>query len=218
MAHFFDTCFVELWCFLRSAHQQTVEQTMETPVIRDAIALVIMSLYGPRGLRCVMICCGCVADHRPHSRQVTGARCTEVRARQSWAEFILLKASNGKQASGLGDKRFFRFKRNAKHLWTAFIRHHLNDIIHQQVMRFTNQRSKFANIFKSIKKIPNASEHSRYLFTSCRTRPLWHNGSSLGPHVLNGYGSMTSRMTQHLLTCGEQVTKIRSTNLHCADV
>ena len=25
--------------------------------------------------------------HRPHSRQVTGARCTEVAARQSWAEY-----------------------------------------------------------------------------------------------------------------------------------
>ena len=27
-----------------------------------------------------------------------------------------------------------------------------------------------------------------------------------------------ARVTQHLLTCGEQVTKIWSTNLHCADV
>ena len=26
-------------------------------------------------------------NHRPHSRQVTGARCTEVAARQSWAEY-----------------------------------------------------------------------------------------------------------------------------------
>ena len=26
-------------------------------------------------------------DHRPHSRQVTGAHCTEVAARQSWAEY-----------------------------------------------------------------------------------------------------------------------------------
>ena len=27
------------------------------------------------------------SEHRPHSRQVTGARCTEVAARQSWAEY-----------------------------------------------------------------------------------------------------------------------------------
>ena len=45
--------------------------------------------------------------------------------------------------------------------------------------------------FKSIWKIPSASGHSRSPFTSCRTRPSWHNGSSLGPHVLNGYRSMT---------------------------
>ena len=62
----------------------------------------------------------------------------------SW---ILLKANNGQQASGVGDKRFFRFKRNAYHLWTAIIRHRLNDITHQQIMHF-NQGSKFAIIFK----------------------------------------------------------------------
>ena len=59
---------------------------------------------------------------------------------------ILLKANNGQQASGVGDKRFFRFKRNVQHLWTAIIRRHLNDITHQQFMRF-NHWSKFANIF-----------------------------------------------------------------------
>ena len=90
--------------------------------------------------------------HRPHSRQVTGARCTGGRGSpvMSW---ILPKANNGQQTSGVGDKRFFRFKRNAYHLWTAIIRHRLNDIIHQQVMRF-NQRSKFAIIFKVHLKHP----------------------------------------------------------------
>ena len=34
----------ELWCFLWSAPEPTVEQTMETPVIRDAIVLIMMSL------------------------------------------------------------------------------------------------------------------------------------------------------------------------------
>ena len=84
-------------------------------------------------------------NHRPHSRQVAGARCTGGRGSpvMSW---ILLKANNAQQASGVGDKRFFRFKRNVQHLWTAIIRHHVNDITHQQVMRF-NQWSKFANIF-----------------------------------------------------------------------
>ena len=33
------------WCFLWSAPEQTVEQTIETPVIWDAIALIITSVY-----------------------------------------------------------------------------------------------------------------------------------------------------------------------------
>ena len=34
----------ELWCFLWSAPEQTVEQTIETPVIWDTIMLIIASL------------------------------------------------------------------------------------------------------------------------------------------------------------------------------
>ena len=34
----------ELWCFLRSAPKQTIEQTVETLVIRDAIAPIVTSL------------------------------------------------------------------------------------------------------------------------------------------------------------------------------
>ena len=49
--------------------------------------------------------------------------------------------------------------------------------------------------------------------------------AQLGPHMLIGYGSITSAqwipymacVTQHLLTFGEQVTKIWTTNLHCPD-
>ena len=33
----------ELWCFLGSAPEQMAEQTIETPVIRDAIALIMTS-------------------------------------------------------------------------------------------------------------------------------------------------------------------------------
>ena len=35
---------VELWCFLWSAPEQTVGQTLETPVIRDAIVVIMTSL------------------------------------------------------------------------------------------------------------------------------------------------------------------------------
>ena len=34
----------ELWCLLWSAHEQTDEQTMEAPVIWDAVALIMASL------------------------------------------------------------------------------------------------------------------------------------------------------------------------------
>ena len=40
----------ELWCFLWSAPVQTVEQTIETPVIWDATMLIMTSLY--------WVCCG----------------------------------------------------------------------------------------------------------------------------------------------------------------
>ena len=36
---------VEFWCILRSVSQQTVEQTIEMPVIGDAIALIMTSMY-----------------------------------------------------------------------------------------------------------------------------------------------------------------------------
>ena len=35
---------MELWCFLWSATEQTFKQTIKTPVIRDAIALIMTSL------------------------------------------------------------------------------------------------------------------------------------------------------------------------------
>ena len=38
----------------------------------------------------------------------------------------------------------------------------------------------------------DASGHSHNLLIPCRTCPSWPNGSSLGPHALNGYGSMNS--------------------------
>ena len=34
----------ELWCFLLSAPEQTVQQTIETPVIWDAIVFIMTSL------------------------------------------------------------------------------------------------------------------------------------------------------------------------------
>ena len=86
--------------------------------------------------------------HRPHSRQVTGARYTGGGGSPVMSFWILLKANNAQQASGVGDKKCFSFKRTVQHLWTAIMRHHVNDITRQQVMRF-DQWSKFANILLS---------------------------------------------------------------------
>ena len=77
---------------------------------------------------------------------------------------ILLKANKGQQASGVGDKSFFCFKRNAYHLWTAIIRHRLNNITHQQVMHF-NQGSTFSNIFKSSLKTSPMLRDTRTAFS-----------------------------------------------------
>ena len=95
----------------------------------------------------------------------------------SW---ILLKAHNGQHASEVGDKRFFRFKRNAYHLWTAIIRHRLNDITHEQVMRF-NQGSKFANIFKVHLEHPQCFGTVAQPFHFLSNTPVMTQRISIGP-------------------------------------
>ena len=44
-AHCTKASDAELWCFLWSASEPTVEKTMETPVIWDTIALIMTSLW-----------------------------------------------------------------------------------------------------------------------------------------------------------------------------
>ena len=111
--------------------------------------------------------------------------------------WILLKANNGQQASGVGDKRFFRFKRNAYHLWTAIIRHRLNDITHQQVMRF-NQGSKFANIFKVHLKHPQCfgthAQPSHFLSNT----PVTKYQSSLRRRVITGGSQKAVRVSRRM--------------------
>ena len=109
----------------------------------------------------------------------------------SW---ILLKANNGQQASGVGDKSFSILSE----MWSICEQPVYGIIL---VILHTNKWSvlisdqNLQRVFKSIWKIHSASGHSRGPLTSCRTRPSWHNGSSLGPRVLNGYVSMTLATT-----------------------
>ena len=48
--------------------------------------------------------------HRPNSRQVTGARCTEVAARQSWAEYYSRPTTDSRH-EGWAIKCFFVFSK-----------------------------------------------------------------------------------------------------------
>ena len=50
----------ELWCFVWSAPEQTVEQTLEMQVIWYAIAFIMARLWRPSGLCFVVTCCGLV--------------------------------------------------------------------------------------------------------------------------------------------------------------
>ena len=127
-------------------------------------------------------------EHRPHSHQVTGDRGSPV---MSW---ILLKANNAQQVSGMDDKRFFRFKDMCS-ICEQSLYGIMLMILHTNKWCVLISDQNLQIFFKSIWKIPSASGHSHSPSTSCRTRPSWHIGSSLGPHVLNGYGSMTLATT-----------------------
>ena len=52
--------------------------------------------------------------------------------------------------------------------------------------------------FTSIQKIQSVSGHSHCLFTSCLACLPWLNDARLGPHVLNGYVSMTSNPNEYM--------------------
>ena len=110
----------------------------------------------------------------------------------SW---ILLKANNAQQASGVGDKIFFSVLSEMCSICEQSLYGITLMIFHTNKWCVLISDQNLQIFFKSIWKILSASGHSRSPFTSCRTRPSWHNGSSLGPHVFNGYGSMTLATT-----------------------
>ena len=130
--------------------------------------------------------------HRRHTRQVTGARFTEVAAGQSWAEYSSRPTTDSRN-QGWAIKDFSilseMFSICEQPLYGI-----LSMTLHSKwCVLISDQNLQI--FFKPIQKIPNASGHSRGLFTSFWTCPSWHNGSSLGPRVLNSYGSMTSATT-----------------------
>ena len=131
--------------------------------------------------------------HWPHSRQVTGARCTEVAACQTWVEYSSRPTTDSRH-QGWAIKDFSVLSEMCsiceQPLYGIMLM-----ILHTNKWCVLISEQNLQIFFKSIWKIPSASRHSRCPFTSCRTCPSWHNGSSLGPHVLNAYGSMTLATT-----------------------
>ena len=127
--------------------------------------------------------------HRPHSRQVTGACCTEVAAHQSWAEYSSRPTTDCRH-QGWSTKDFSVLSEMCS-IRQQPLHGIILMILHTNKWCVWISDEKFQMFFKSIWKIPSALGHLRSPFTSCWTCPSWHNGSSLGPHVLNGYGSMT---------------------------
>ena len=119
-------------------------------------------------------------DHRPHSRQIIGARCTEVAARQSWAEYSSRPTTHSRR-QGWAIKDFSVLSEMCsiceQPLYGIMLM-----ILHTNNWYALISDKNLEIFFKSIWKIPSASGHSRSPFTSCRARPSWHNGSSLGPH------------------------------------
>ena len=127
----------------------------------------------------------------PHSRQVTGARCTEVAARQSWAEYSS-RPTTDSRPQGWAIKDFSILSEMCiicEQPWYCTI---------LMILHTNKSGILISEIFKYVLvhfEIAKASGHSHSLFTSCRTCPSWHNGSSLDPHVWNFYESMTSATT-----------------------
>ena len=104
--------------FLMGIHQWPVNSPHKGPVARKMLPFgdVIMKLTGSRPAS-IMVCLIAVTryiwhpqditwNHRPHSRQVTGARCTEIAARQSWAEYSSRPTTDSRH-QGWAIKDFF---------------------------------------------------------------------------------------------------------------
>ena len=129
--------------------------------------------------------------HRPHSRQVTGARCTEVAARQSWAE-CTSRPTTHSRIQGWAIKDFSVL--NVMHCISKYT---INGIF-SMILNFNKptilmKPKNVQLLFVSILKNKKASGHSHILLTSVRTCSSWLNSSSPGTHMLIRYGSMTPR-------------------------
>ena len=151
-----------------------------------------------------------IIKHRPHFSQVTRARCTEVAARQSWAEYSSRPTTDSRH-QGWAIKYFsviIKIRSICEQPFYDIIIMILH--INKSFVLISNPNLQM--FVKSIKKFPMLRGTRAAFLLPART--CWMvMGQLLQPQRL----PYMARMTQQLLTCGEQVTKIWSTNLHCAE-
>ena len=132
---------------------------------------------------------GGTLTHRPHSRQVTGARCTEVAARQSWAEYSS-RPTTDSWIQGWAIKDFSVL--NVMHCISKYTINGIFSIIlnfNQPTILMKPKNLQL--LYISILKNKKASGHSHILLTSVRACSSWLNSSWPGTHMLIRYGSMT---------------------------
>ena len=130
-------------------------------------------------------------DHKPHSRQVTGARCTEVAARQSWAEYSS-RPTTDSWIQGWAIKDFSVL--NVMHCISKYtINGIFSMILNFNQLTILMKPKNLQLLYISILKNKKASGHSHILLTSVRACSSWLNSSWPGTHMLIRYGSMTPR-------------------------
>ena len=88
--HLTKASYTELWYFLRSTPEQTAEQIIETPVIRDAIALIMTSLWWDLTIFHLLFCyfqqlkCRDISSAITPLIKLNDVLCSKCIARNSW--------------------------------------------------------------------------------------------------------------------------------------
>ena len=161
-------------------------------------------------------------DHRPRSRQVT--HCTEVAACQSWAECSSRPTTDSRH-QGWAIKYFFALSEmlticEQPLYGIVLMILHINEscvLIRDQNSQILYSPLKTSPMLRDTRaafSLP--AEHARHDTTDLRwARTCW---MVMGQWFRPQWIPYMARVTQHLLTCGEKVTKIWSIDLHCADV
>ena len=177
-------------------------------------------------------------DHRPRSRQVTGARCTEVAALSLPAEYPRRAYSAGSERAARVSRSTGNVSNGLKNIckfWSLIKTRHflvcniINMMLYNgcsQILHISLKTEKYfiAHPWRLLSvvglELMTGEPRPRYsalqllgetqwiLTGPARVEWLWVNAFNYNEyHIWQAWPS----------TCGEQVTKIWSTSLHCAD-